>query len=545
MNQNHTHKLGEVLCSRGLIEPRQLQEALEIQKTDNRKLGEVLVDKGWLHEDKLMEILAGLFQLHFVRLSQKTIDRSLFKLIPAELLHSHKVFPLVMEGNCLTVATNNPLNVSALQEIQYKSGFQIQPVMASLSDIEHHLQIHIGFDQYVVQDNEEQASGKHIIRFVDSLIAQAVEEKASDIHFEPQKTHMRVRFRIDGTLYEKKSIPLELAKNVISRIKIMAQMDVTENRRPQDGRISITIQKRDYDLRLSTLPDIAGENLVLRILNKNFDNWSFESLGLDKAEIAVMRRLIVRPYGLILATGPTGSGKTTTLYSILNLLNKTSKNIISVEDPVEYELPGMTQTAVNNLIGYSFANAIRHILRHDPDIIMVGEIRDVETAEIAIRAALTGHLVLSTMHTNTAAGAVTRLLEMRIEPFLISSALNGVIAQRLIRKLCTHCSEEFAPDRDLAERLSKNVSIHAPRLLRRAKGCEQCLNTGYRGRTGVFEILEIDQDLRSMILKSAGEEEIASKALSKGMKLLPIAGMHKVIEKITSCEEIMGLCCTE
>jgi type IV pilus assembly protein PilB len=543
MIEHRTQKLGEILCSRGLIERKQLHEALEIQKTDNRKLGEVLIQKGWIQEDELTEMLAKLFQISFVRLSHDKIDKNLIKFIPQDFMRNHKVLPLALDGNCLTVATNNPLDVSVLQEIQYKSGLQIHPVMASLSDIEKHLQKDLDQQLNSVKNDEgeDPSARKQIIRLVDGIMAQAIQEKASDIHFESQKDQMRVRFRIDGVLYEKKPIPLDLARNVISRIKVISQMDVAENRRPQDGRISLTIDHEGFDIRLSTLPDLKGENLVLRILSKNFINRSFDSLGMDQAETSITHRLIERPYGLILVTGPTGAGKTTTLYSILNLLNRSSKNIISVEDPVEYEISGITQTAVNNLIGYTFANAIRHILRHDPDIIMVGEIRDVETAEIAIRAALTGHLVLSTMHTNTAAGAMTRLLEMNIEPFLISSAVNGVIAQRLVRKLCPHCHSEYQANNDVAKTITQYVPFPQPQVLGKPVGCERCLNTGYWGRTGVFEILEINQDLRSMILKSASERDLVEKALAQGMKTLPISGMNKVIKKITSLEEIMGI----
>lgn len=534
-------KLGQILCDEGIIEQHQLQELLESQKTDHRRLGELVVDKGWIDDSRLTEVLARMFQIPYVDLSQRQIDYQTVALIPNDLLQTHRVIPLALEDQRLTIATNNPLDVNALQDIQVKTGYSVYPVMASIRDIEHYLQEY--FDALHTGKKMSSSSRKTtvddatVIQYVDSIIRRAIKEKSSDIHFEPQKGLMRVRFRIDGVLYQKESIDKELQRNCISRIKIIAGMDVAETRRPQDGRCNFSVGTEHYDLRISTLPNINGENLVLRILNKGFVKKSFETLGMDPHQAKDTGVLLDKPYGLILITGPTGAGKTTTLYSMLSQLNGTEKSIVTVEDPVEYELPGINQTSTNIHIGYTFSNAIRHILRHDPDIIMIGEIRDKETAEIAIRAALTGHLVLSTMHTNTAAGAITRLLEMDIEPFLISSALNGVISQRLVRQLCPTCKKDHTADSETERKINQFMPFDESSMLARPVGCDHCSKTGYKGRTGIFEILKIDEDLRYLIIKTAGESEIADMALKKGMKSLAVSGMEKVIKKVTEFNE--------
>ncbi len=544
MTENKTLRLGEILFAERLIGYNQLVEALETQKSDHRKLGELLVDKGWINHEKLAEVLARIFNLPFIRLAEVTIDEKVLGAISPELMKTYQVLPIALTDHCLTLATSDPLNISAIQEIQYKSGYLISPVMASQKDIEVHLQKYATTIKSLdamkaVSQSHKNTQSNPIVHLVDSLINKAIEEKVSDIHFEPQHDRMRVRFRIDGVLYEKAPIPKELERNVISRIKIIGGMDVAENRRAQDGRTTIIYNHEEYDIRMSSLPDVLGENLVLRVLSKRFANRSLDSLGLAAPEVTIIKKLLTRPYGLLLVTGPTGAGKTTTLYSMLNQLNQVSKNIISVEDPVEYELAGITQTSSNSFIGYTFANAIRQILRHDPDIIMVGEIRDVETAEMAIRAALTGHLVLSTMHTNSAVGAITRLIEMGIEPFLIGSVVVGVIAQRLVRKVCTSCRKEYSPEADVLQGIGKTISLPAQVTLAHAAGCDKCLKTGYWGRGGIFEILQMDPSIRELILKSTTETDIEQFAISKGMKTLRMAGLQKVLDKVTTMEEIM------
>lgn len=533
-------KIGEILIANGLIEERQLVHALENQKTDPRKLGELLVELGFIDELKLAQVLANIFRLPFIRLKDIVIDDQALQSISGDFIAQHKVLPVAMHDGVLTIAMQNPLDVALLQELQMKCGCPINPVMASITEIDEYVPKFIA-RQEELHEKRLKVQASPMICLVNELLEQAILEKASDIHLQPQKNHLRVRFRIDGTLYDKKTIEKELERQVISRFKVMAGMDVADSRRPQDGRAMINFRNQNYDIRLSTIPDILGENLVMRILTKDYFSKDMSALGLDKEEISLINRIIERPYGLILTTGPTGAGKTTTLYSMLDLLNKPGRNIITVEDPVEYEMTGITQTAINDFIGYRFATAIRHILRHDPDIIMVGEIRDVETAEIAIRAALTGHLVLSTMHTNTAAGAITRLLEMNIEPFLISTAVSAVFAQRLARVLCPHCKEEYTPSARVLKNLKEFYPIEPDLTLAKPMGCVRCLETGFSGRTGIYEILDVTDDLRALILKQASEKELIEAATKNGMKSLRASGIKNAIRKITCFEEIIRI----
>lgn len=537
-------KIGEVLIENGLLDPITLSRALESQKSHPRKLGELLVELGLLEESKLTEVLSGIFRLPFVRLSEVKIDEKALPFVTVDFMQNHKVLPISFKDGILTVATHNPLEVGLFQELQIKCGYPIAPVLASLAEIKEFLPVFISAHQKH-KDNEQENRIKEqaspMVRLVNNIFEQAIREKASDIHLQPQKESLRVRFRIDGILYDKKPIDKELERQVLSRIKVMAGMDVADNRRPQDGRAAYTYNKQTYDIRLSTIPDILGENLVMRILTKDYFNKDLAALGFGDSEIALIKNISERPHGLILTTGPTGAGKTTTLYSMLNILNQPGRNIITVEDPVEYEMAGITQTAINDFIGYRFATAIRHILRHDPDVIMIGEIRDVETAEIAIRAALTGHLVLSTMHTNTAAGAITRLLEMNIEPFLISTSISAVFAQRLTRTLCPHCKAEYTPTVEVKESIHEQYKGIEIENLAKPAGCPKCLETGYIGRTGIYEILDINDDFRSLILKNASEKEMIEAARKNGMKTLRASGIEKAARKLTSLEEIIRI----
>ena len=537
-------KIGEILLQNGLIKRPQLSRALESQKSNPRKLGEVLVDLGFIEEAKLVEVLADIFRLPYIRLADIIIDETALRLISADFMQAHKILPVTFKDGILTVATHNPLDVSLLQELQIKCGYPVSPAITSLAEINEHLAEFILAHQKLQGRDHEARIKDHaspMVKLVNSLFEQAIMERASDIHLQPQKENLRVRFRIDGTLYDKQPLSKDLERQVLARIKVIAGMDVADNRRPQDGRTTFTFEDKTYDIRLSTIPDILGENLVLRILTKDYFNKDLASLGFLSDEVSLIKRIIDRPHGLILTTGPTGAGKTTTLYSMLNLLNQTSRNIITVEDPVEYEMSGITQTAINDFIGYRFATAIRHILRHDPDIIMIGEIRDVETAEIAIRAALTGHLVLSTMHTNTAAGAITRLLEMDIEPFLISTSVNAVLAQRLARVLCPHCKVGYAPSAVVQETIKEFAPRTGRSVLAKPVGCPQCLGTGFSGRTGIYEILDVNDDLRALILKDASEKEMTAAGQKNGMKSLRASGVEKALHQLTSLEEILRI----
>jgi len=536
--------LGEVLIAEGLINRQQLGSALQIQNNDNRRLGDILVSEGFVSDVQLSQILARIHKLPFVNLADIQIKEEVFAVVAMDLLEQHKVLPIEIKGITLIVATNNPLDVSGLQEIQYMSGLQVKPVIAGREDIETHLKkyseaIHTVRTIKLVKDSG--ADSAPIIKMVEALIGMAIKERVSDIHLEPMAQHMRVRFRIDGVLYEKAPVPKDMERKVLSRIKILSGMDVADSRRPQDGRMTLPEQYKNFDVRVSTLPDIMGENMVLRLLDKSFTKFSFDSLGMDEVEIDMIKKLVTRPYGIMLVTGPTGAGKTTTLYSVLNSLNHPTRNIITVEDPVEYKIPGINQTLINTKSGYTFATAIRHILRHDPNVIMIGEIRDVETAEIAIRAALTGHLVLSTLHTNTAAGAIMRLLDMNIEPFLIQSSMIAVIAQRLVRRLCPKCKKEYIPSDEVRESIARYCEVPKDITLASPVGCEQCFQTGFAGRVAVYELLNVNEGIRNLILKAPSEHDITQLAVSKGMKTLRKAGLDKALKKVTSLEEVMGI----
>lgn len=550
-------RLGDILIKWGIIDKEKLQEALRIQKLTKKRLGEILVEKGFATEQQIAEALAQEYRLPFVSLKKVEADEKLFKIFSYQMLKKYNVAPLKIENDYLVVATNDPLNLGVLQELRSISGYRIKPVVATPQDIKDFINKYFGplysakeaIKEIVVEKKEKKeestkelevaAQEAPIVKLVNSVIGEAIKQKASDVHFEPQRENMRIRFRIDGVLYEKMTIPKELQAAVISRIKIISGMDIAEKRKPQDGRMSISGEGKEYDIRVSTLPDIFGEKVVLRLLDKESIIRPLESLGMDERQLELIKFLIYQPYGMILVTGPTGSGKTTTLYSVLNILNDETRNIVTVEDPVEYELDGINQTAINVRAGYTFATAIRHILRQDPDVIMVGEIRDLETAEIAIQAALTGHLVLSTLHTNTSAGAITRLLDMNVEPFLISSSVIGVIAQRLVRRLCPFCKKEYEPPQKVRERIKELMPSVENFTLAKPGGCEDCFNIGYLGRIGIFEMFKVDEEIRTLVLERATEQKIMEVAISKGTDTLQVSGLKKAIDKITSLEEVM------
>ncbi|RLJ02972.1 MAG: type II secretion system protein GspE [Candidatus Aenigmatarchaeota archaeon] len=560
-------RLGEILVEWGILDEEKLYQALKIQKESGKKLGEILVEQGFVTEKQVTEALAYEHHLQVVSLNDVQIEEKLLNMFSYQWLKRHNVIPFRLEGDTLTVAVNDPLNLSVLQEIRNRTGYRIKLVLATSKEIKEAINKYYGplrsaqeaIKEIVIEKGKFQSTEKElsvkeleavvqeapIVRLVNSVIGEAIKQSASDVHFEPQRENLRVRFRIDGVLYERMIIPKELQSAVISRIKIISGMDIAEKRKPQDGRMSLIIESKEFDIRVSTLPDIFGEKVVLRILDKKSIIRPLESLGMEEKELKIVKSLIFQPYGMILVTGPTGSGKTTTLYSILNILNDESRNIVTVEDPVEYELDGINQTAINVRAGYTFATAIRHILRQDPDVIMVGEIRDLETAEIAVQAALTGHLVLSTLHTNNAPGAITRLLDMNVEPFLISSSVIGVIAQRLVRKLCPFCKREYIPSMEEKERILKDFSLNKEVILAKPQGCKECYGIGYSGRTGIFEILKVDDEIKNLILKRANESEITQVAISKGMDTLKISGFKKALKKITSLEEVMRVAFVE
>lgn len=558
-----TLRLGEILLKQGLISGEQLYQALEIQKTKKKILGEILVENGFISEEILALALAKEYALEFVDLTKEKIDERIVKLFSHPILKKYRIFPLRVEEGRLIVATSDPLDILSIQEMGRLAGYPAKPVLATLKQIELCINKYSAYLQEATEVIKEIMAKKKpeetqevqerllkelevavheapIVKLVNSIITEAIEQSSSDVHLEPQPNGLLVRFRIDGLLYERMTIPQDLRAIVTSRVKIISGMDIAERRMPQDGRLSIKVGERSFDVRVATLPGIYGEKVVLRLLDKESIFVPLKDLGLDADGLDLIIRLINHPYGIILSTGPTGAGKTTTLYSIINTLNIPTRNIVTVEEPVEYELLGIHQTAINIRAGYTFATALRHILRQDPDIIMVGEVRDVETAEIAIQAAITGHLVLSTLHTNNAPGAITRLLDMNIEPFLISSAVIGVIAQRLVRKLCSFCKKEYTASEDLKKSIADLLPKEIENLvLAKPQGCEKCRNIGYLGRTGIFEVLCMTDELRELTLKKADEAELSRVAISQGMRTLRVNGIKKALDKTTSLEEVM------
>lgn len=551
-------RLGELLVQKHRITPEQLEKALEIQKKTGEKLGEVLQKMGLVESREVYEALAEQLGTPYVDLDSYVIDPRVVTILPEKFCRQHQVVPIGEEGNTLIIAMANPVDVVAIDRIRLMTKREIRSVIATPQDIEKTLNAYYGVgesveelireatqESLVLPEEEEElkidqlkALGEEapIIRVVNMIILQAIRSGASDIHIEPQEDQVHIRFRIDGILHDITSTSIRVHPAIVSRIKILSRMNIAERRLPQDGRFQVTVDNRAIDFRVSSLPTIFGEKIVMRILDKSTLLLDLDRLGFEEEDLEKFYRLIQHPYGMILLTGPTGSGKTTTLYSALNFINKPDLNIITIEDPVEYRLPGINQVQVRPKIGLTFANALRAIMRQDPDVIMVGEIRDYETAEIAIHAALTGHLVFSTLHTNTAAGALVRLQEMGIPSYLIASALVGVVAQRLVRKICERCKVEFEVYGNIARELTHGEKDRV--TVFRGRGCSECNKTGYRGRIAVSEVLVMDDDIRALVLRNATEREIAEKACAKGMKTLRENAIRKVLRGVTTLEEM-------
>jgi len=554
--RNHRQFLGELLIESGVITPAQLEEALEYQRANGGRLGEVLVKLNMADEGTIARALGQQLGIQVLRVTPHHLREDVLSLVPEALARQHRVIPISKEDGVLTLGMVDPLDILAQDDIRRLTGLEIRPVVITGEDF------HRAIAQYPTDDRhveEELASLKAeeelgvdqlkvlveeapVVRLVNRLITEAVRKRASDIHIEPQDKRVRVRYRIDGVLYQVMTLPKHIQPALVSRIKIMAEMDIAERRQPQDGRIYVRVDNTDYDIRVSTIPTVYGEKVVLRNLDRSTALLSLDRLGLLPDDLEKLQSIIAKPYGMFLLTGPTGSGKTTTLYAILNRLNSPEVNILTVEDPVEYQLHGINQVQVNPKAGVTFARALRHFLRQDPDIIMVGEIRDEETARIAVQAALTGHLVLSTLHTNDAAGAFTRLLDMGIEPYLVSSSVIGAAAQRLVRTLCPHCKAPYEPAPELLTRLGLNAEGGlSPKgyTFFRPVGCEECNDIGYRGRVGVFEILKVEEEIRQLITARAPGTAIKEAAIRLGMRTLQRDGIEKVILGITSVEEVL------
>jgi len=551
-----TKKLGELLLENGLLTEEQCQNALDVQKKTGKRLGQAVIDLGYVKEEDLLQILSKQMSIPHIWLRKGMVDPKVVNVIPGDKARLYKIMPMFRIKDILIVATSDPQAIFVFDEIEKTTGLVVKPVLTRSSDIEKAITEHYkgdGIEGFAFASGdgarqtdlqrgrdflkiEELEEGSPVINVVNNIILRAIRDKASDIHIEPDKSKLRIRYRVDGMLYEVMTYNMDVYPAIVSRIKVMANLDIAERRLPQDGRIQVMVEGRSVDLRFSSMPGILGEKIVLRILDKNSVILDLNQLGFSIDTLSNFTRLLKHPYGLILVTGPTGSGKTTTLYAAMNFLNSIDKNIVTIEDPVEYQMDIINQNQVREAIGLTFSVILRHTLRQDPDIIMVGEIRDKETAEIAIQSSLTGHLVLSTLHTNDSPSAITRLLDMGIEPYMISSSLTGVIAQRLIRKICTECKTLFYPPSEVLERY--NWGGEKDLQVAKGKGCPACYGSGYKGRAGIYELLEVNESLQTMILSNPSLEEIRKRLKEWDHSSMEMEGLNKVRERITTFEEV-------
>lgn len=551
-------QLGEILLDEGLVTESQLLAALDETMTRGSSLGRTLVDLGVLSESQLVKALAAQVGMQFIDLDDYPVDRTALSLVPAALCRRYTVLPVALEGGSIVLATADPGNVMAVDDVRSMAGMPVISVVAAHDNLVR------AIDRYCRADDEMEGLSQAfedieteqqadlskmgeisdddapIVRFVNLLVTQAITDRASDIHIEPSEHDLRVRYRIDGVLHETQRAPKQIQSGVISRVKIMSDIDIAERRKPQDGRMSVVHNGRKIDLRVATLPTVWGEKIVMRILDNSTASLDLRDLSFLDSNYEVYQAAYTKPYGMILVTGPTGSGKSTTLYATLNAVSKPEINVITVEDPVEYRLAGINQVQVNPKAGLTFAGALRSILRSDPDVVLLGEIRDHETAQIAIEAALTGHLVLSTLHTNDAPSAVTRLTEMGIEPFLVGSALDCIVAQRLARRLCSNCKAPYTPTPQemLAARFPWIDGEPLPELMRPV-GCVTCSRTGYRGRLALHEVMRVTEDIERHAVAHSSSAEIAATAVKQGMIPLRDDGWEKVALGQTSIEEIL------
>lgn len=569
-------KLGDMLLKANLISQEQLDKALAAQQSNGEKLGFNLIKLGFVKEDDITSMLSQQYGVPAINLTKFEIDSAIIKLIPMDVARKYQIIPISRQGATLTIAMVDPTNVFAMDDIKFMTGYNVEPVVAS------ELAIREGIDRYYgttsaielkkvmddiatieaedgidaedleVLDEDEDinldelaASSEEapVVKLVNLMMTDAMRRLASDIHIEPYEREYRVRFRIDGVLYEVMTPPLKLKEAITSRVKIMAKLDIAEKRLPQDGRIKVKMKHqgrmKELDFRVSVLPVLFGEKVVLRLLDKDNLMLDMTRLGFEPESLAKFEEAILKPYGMILVTGPTGSGKTNTLYSAMGRVNTPETNIITAEDPVEFNIPGINQVQIKENIGLNFAACLRSFLRQDPNIILVGEIRDFETAEVAVKAALTGHLVLSTLHTNDAPSTINRLMNMGIEPFLVATSVHLICAQRLVRKVCKHCKEPSQKPPQLLIDLGFSPDEAAKLKLSKGKGCPECNNTGYRGRVGLFEVMEITDSIRELILCGATGLELRKKAIEEGMITLRGSGLQKIRDGLTSVEEVL------
>ena len=581
-------RLGDLLLKEKRITPEQLQEALNYQRQKGGKLGFALVSLGYAKEAEITALLSKQFGVPSIAIGQFQIDPTVIKLVPAETAQKYQIIPLSRSGATLTIAMTDPTNVFAMDDIKFMTGYNVEPVVASETEVDEALQRYYGktgtaaadaggsaagsapsalevasqalenmpqlddtgdvevlseFEEISAETLAKQGEEAPVIKLVNVILMSAIQKGASDIHIEPYEKELRVRYRIDGLLYNIMQPPMKFRDAITSRIKIMSKLDIAEKRLPQDGRIKIRFQdqgqNRDIDFRVSCLPTLFGEKIVMRLLDKEKLMLDMTKLGFEQESLSKFENAISKPWGMVLVTGPTGSGKTNTLYSSISRINTPETNIMTAEDPVEFNLVGVNQVQVRENIGLNFAAALRSFLRQDPNTILVGEIRDFETAEIAVKAALTGHLVLSTLHTNDAPSTINRLMNMGIEPFLVASSLNLVCAQRLVRRICKNCSEPHPAPADALVQAGFSAEDAKKVVPNKGKGCEKCNNTGYKGRVGLYEVMEITEELRELILVGASGLELRRKAVEEGMITLRGSGLLKVKAGLTTIEEVV------
>jgi type IV pilus assembly protein PilB len=575
-------RIGELLLKEKRITPEQLQEALSYQRTNGGKLGFNLIKLGFVKDEEITALLSKQYGVPSIALAQFEIDPAVLKLVPPDTAQKYQIIPLARSGGTLTIAMTDPTNVLAMDDIKFMTGYSVEPVVASETAVIEAIEKYYGRKEVVPQpsgpsalemaskalddmpilaegaDNVEvledfeeisaealarQGEEAPVVKLVNVILMSAIQKGASDIHIEPYEKELRVRYRVDGILYNIMQPPMKFRDALTSRVKIMAKLDIAEKRLPQDGRIKIRFQDqgtpKDIDFRVSCLPTLFGEKIVMRLLDKDKLMLDMTKLGFEPESLTKFETAIDRPWGMVLVTGPTGSGKTNTLYSSISRINTPETNIMTAEDPVEFNLMGVNQVQVRESIGLNFAAALRSFLRQDPNIILVGEIRDFETAEIAVKAALTGHLVLSTLHTNDAPSTVNRLMNMGIEPFLVASSLNLVCAQRLVRRICKHCSEPHPTPAPALVQAGFSADDAKAVVPNKGKGCEKCNGTGYKGRVGLYEVMEISDELRELILVGASALELRRKAVDEGMITLRNSGLRKVKEGVTTVDEVV------
>ncbi|GAB4346683.1 MAG: ATPase, T2SS/T4P/T4SS family [Candidatus Abyssubacteria bacterium] len=565
-----TRNLGEILIENGVITAAQLEEALEKQRASQEFLGRTLVSMGYATEQDIVNALGIQQGMEQINLGQISIDSEVLNLVTPDIAQFYNIIPIRKNDGVLTIAMADPLAINTIDDLKVILGCEIEGAVSSQSEIAAAIEKYYGYqeesaaalidelfadvekviDQNVGRGTREEIADANnlislahegpVIKLINLVILQAIQSRASDLHFEPFEEDYQVRQRVDGVLYTIATPPKHLALAVSSRLKVMANLDIAERRLPQDGRIQLTLGGKDIDLRISFLPTMFGESIVIRILDRSAVMISLDGLGLEKEQHDIIKDLIERPNGIILVTGPTGSGKTTTLYACLNELNDPQWKIITTEDPVEYQVNGIVQVNINEKVGLTFAKCLRSILRQDPDIVMVGEIRDIETAALAIEASLTGHLVFSTLHTNDAPSTITRMIDMDVEPFLLTSTIEAIIAQRLVRKLCLFCREEYEPPDEELRAIGLSREDIKGKKIYRARGCKECFHVGYKGRTGIYELMTLNDEIRDLILKRSSTGEIRDAAIKAGMHTLREAGILKILAGITSIEEVLG-----